>query len=80
MIFVSSNGEITLNIVTYLSKDFKTFSIKLDSNTLGLMQSQNFDFDNVDFVDISKKIKKSLKNPRPKILAYLVDKIDDIPD
>ena len=64
----------------YFPKDFKTLLVKLDDNILTNITSPSFDFRQIDYLNISKDIKESIKNPKDKILSYIIDDVSSLPE
>jgi hypothetical protein len=44
LVCLNAWGKITLHLLIYLSKEFKTFSLKVDSKILQKLRSSTFDF------------------------------------
>jgi hypothetical protein len=44
LVCLNGSGKVTLHLFIYLSKEFKTFSLKVDSKVLQKVGSTNFDF------------------------------------
>lgn len=58
------------------SKEFKIFSVKVDSDTLTRSKNKTLEFKYLDYFDITDKIKDSVRNPEKHlILAYQFDSI-----
>ena len=55
--------------------------IKLDAKLLEKLNPDDFDFSLLDYVDISKKVKRQSKNPKyPVFLGFHFETLDSIPD
>jgi hypothetical protein len=75
---LSSAGQLVLYLFTYQPKEFRTFLLKIDRKLLkSVSPSASFDSCSLDYVDISKLIKKGIDflEPLP-LIAYLFDSID----
>jgi hypothetical protein len=57
---VSSYGEVTLYLVMYLPKEFKTFVVKISPRVLQSIETADFDFSSLDYIDFTKKIRKDM--------------------
>jgi hypothetical protein len=80
IVFLSSSGEITLNILLRIEKERKTFAVKLDSKTLERISEPDFDFGSLDYFDLTKKIKKDLRRPDSvSTIAYIFDDLSEMP-
>ena len=69
-------------MVTYITDELKTFNIKIEKKCLEKVDRTHFiDFSELEFADITFKIKQSLtKLTPPKSLTFMFDSIEDIPD
>lgn len=78
MIKVDSSGDITFHLVLEIKSEFKTYSVKIDKNTVDNIAEADFDFTTLNYVDITKDIKKG-KNKEPALFTCLFNHISDIP-
>lgn len=74
---LTASGEVTLSAVVYLPKWFATITVKIDNHVLNGMANKNFDFNSLDFSNLTKKVKKS--SNKLKNLIYLFDSTAKIP-
>jgi Leucine-rich repeat (LRR) protein len=72
---VNPSGEFSLNVVTHLEKEFRTFLIKLDPKVL-ITFGTEFSSSTLDYLDVTGRIKQTSGTG---ILAYLFDEITSIP-
>jgi len=77
---LTQSRQLTFYAVIYTPKDFKTLLVKLDDNILTNITSPSFDFRQIDYLNISKDIKESIKNPKDKILSYIIDDVSSLPE
>jgi len=67
-------------MVVYLPKEFKTFRVKIDSKTLSNIGAKEYNFQELNYVDISKEISEGIRLMKnPPVLTYLFDDTASIP-
>jgi hypothetical protein len=79
---LGSSGQLVLYLCTYEKKEYRTFLLKIDRPLLEAVWSSScLDADYLDYVDISKVVKKGIDfwEPLP-LLAYLFDSVNCLPE
>ena len=77
---MNSSGQLSLHLLIYLEEELKTFSVKLTSEVLSTIDSDKFDFNTLEYVDMTKKIKKGIsKSKGPSLLTYLFNNTIELP-
>ena len=63
-------------MLIYSFKMFKTFKIRISSYLLSTIGKELFDFEDLDYADVSQEIKKGIQSSSdPVNLTYLLDSI-----
>ena len=60
LLTLENSGKFMLYLTIYQSYEFKTFSIRIDSSTLEKVDSPEFDFSKMNYINITKDIQKKL--------------------
>ena len=69
-----------MHLLIYLEEELKTFSVKLTSEVLSTIDSDKFDFNTLEYVDLTKKIRRGInKEKGPPLLTYLFNNTIELP-